>query len=62
MYKGKALEHFSEKGFEIKIENACQAESLPTPESEIFEGARADGLPVAPTTLEWCTIRVKQKV
>jgi uncharacterized protein YbaR (Trm112 family) len=57
VYKESTVEHFASAGWEIKIENACLAKALPTPESEIFEGARADGLPVAPTTMEWCTIR-----
>jgi hypothetical protein len=61
VYKESALNHFSAAGWKTKIENACIANVLPTPESEIFEGARADGLPVAPTKLEWCTIRSDSK-
>ena len=57
VYKESALEHFSAAGWKTKIENACIANALPTPESEIFEGVRADGLPVAPTKMEFCTIR-----
>jgi len=52
---------FVEVGWNTKIENSCIAKALPTPESEIFNGARADGLPVAPTQLEWCTIRSESK-
>jgi hypothetical protein len=61
VYKESTVEHFSARDWEINIENACMAKAIPTPESEIFEGARADGLPVAPTTLEWCTIRTENK-
>lgn len=57
VYKNLALEHFSDTGWNAKVENSCLAKSLPTPPSIIFEEARADALPVAPTQLEWCTIR-----
>lgn len=57
VYKESAMNYFSVSGWKTKIENSCVANALPTPESKIFEGARADGLPVAPTKLEWCTIR-----
>lgn len=57
IYKESALRHFSATGWSVKIENSYVTRVLPTPPSVIFEGARADGLPVAPTELEWCTIR-----
>ena len=57
VYKESAMNYFSAAGWQTKIENSCLANALPTPESKIFEGARADGLPVVPTELEWCTIR-----
>jgi uncharacterized protein YbaR (Trm112 family) len=59
VYKDSAADHFSNAGWKVKFENSCLAEALPTPESEIFEGLRADGLPVVPTQLEWCTIRAE---
>jgi len=61
VYKESAMNHLSEVGWKTKIENSCIAKALPTPESQIFEGARADGLPVVPTKLEWCTIRSEYK-
>lgn len=61
VYKESAMNHFSAVGWKSRIENSCIANALPTPDSEIFEGARADGLPVAPTQLEWCTIRSESK-
>ena len=57
VYKDSALKHFSSNGWSVKIENSHVAKSQPTPPSVIFEGVRADGLPVAPTQLEWCTLR-----
>ena len=62
VYKESTLHYFSSDGWNIKIENSCVAKALPTPVSEIFDGARADGLPVAPTELEWCTIRAENNM
>lgn len=62
VYKESALHTLASDGWQITIENSCMAQALPTPLSEIFEGARADGLPVAPTELEFCTIRVANKI
>ncbi|MCP4143285.1 MAG: methyltransferase domain-containing protein [Chloroflexi bacterium] len=61
VYKESAMSHLAEVGWHTKIENVCLAKALPTPESKIFDGARADGLPVVPTQLEWCTIRAENK-
>jgi hypothetical protein len=55
-FKESALQHFTASGLSVKVENSYMARALPTPPSVIFEGARADGLPVAPTDLEWCTL------
>lgn len=55
-FKESALQYFSAFGWSVKVENSRMAKALPTPPSVIFEGARADGLPVAPTELEWCTL------
>lgn len=61
VYKDSLLKHFSSSEWHVKLENVCVAKALPTPESDIFDGARADGLPVAPTELEWCTVRAEKK-
>ena len=61
VYKESALNYFTQAAWKVAVENACTSSALPTPESEIFEGARADGLPVAPTKLEWCTLRAESK-
>lgn len=62
VYKGSTLKYYSSTGWNAKIENACMAKALPTPVSEIFDGERADGLPVYPTELEWCTIRAEGNI
>jgi uncharacterized protein YbaR (Trm112 family) len=61
LHREAALERFSSAGWEVALENRCIAEALPTPESDLLEGARADGLPVAPTELEWCVIRANRR-
>ncbi|MDH7490146.1 MAG: methyltransferase domain-containing protein [Anaerolineae bacterium] len=43
-------------GWHVEIANAQTGRALPTPASELLEGARIDALPVAPTVLEWCTV------
>jgi ubiquinone/menaquinone biosynthesis C-methylase UbiE len=62
VYKDSAMQYFSATGWSAKVENSCVSSALPTPASDIFDGARADGLPVAPTILEWCTIRAKSNM
>lgn len=57
LHREPALKQFDAAGWDFLMENVCLAKALPTPPSELLEGARADGLPVAPTELEWCTIR-----
>lgn len=43
-------------GWHVEIANAQTGRALPTPASDLLEGARIDALPVAETVLEWCTI------
>lgn len=62
VYKESTLQYFSSNGWNPKIENSCMAKALPNPVSEIFDGARVDGLPAAPTELEWCTIRAESNI
>lgn len=57
LYRHSAVASFSSTGWHLSIENACLGTALPTPTSAVFEGMRADGLPVAPTELEWCTLK-----
>jgi hypothetical protein len=57
VYKTSAIESFESAGWRVELQNRCVGRALPTPESALFEGARADGLPVAPTELEWSLLR-----
>jgi uncharacterized protein YbaR (Trm112 family) len=57
LFKQSALDRFEEAAWDVEIDSTCVSEALPTPASEIFEGTRADGLPVVPTEVEWCVLR-----
>jgi uncharacterized protein YbaR (Trm112 family) len=54
-----ALEAFTEAGWSARLENSCVALAEPTPVSQIFEGLRIDGMPVASTRLEHTVIHAQ---
>ena len=56
LFEKPALERFSDAGWKVTIENSCSSTAKPTSPSALFEGARADGLPIADTTLDWGTL------
>jgi len=56
MFRDSTLRLFDEAGFEVELENVRKGRALPTPTSELLEGAGIDALPVAETELEWCTL------
>jgi hypothetical protein len=43
-------------GFDAKLKNVQKSRALPTPTSDLLEGAGIDALPVAETELTWCTL------
>jgi len=45
----------------VDVKNARIGAAQPTPKSEVLEGASVDGLPVAPTDLEWCVLRAQTR-
>lgn len=53
MTHDSALALFKKAGWRVEFASSCAGKALPTPTSEILEGARIDGLPVAETVLEW---------
>jgi hypothetical protein len=61
MFKDATLRLFSEAGFEVKLENVQQGRALPTPTSDLLEGAGIDALPVAETEITWCTLVARCK-
>ena len=56
VYRKKALEEFNKAGWNVDVQNVCKSEAKPTATSEVIEGARIDGLPVADTIYEWCVL------
>lgn len=59
LFRRPALVRFNEAGWEVKVLHSCFGKAQPTPVSTILEGAGIDALPVAETTLEWCTVLAK---
>jgi hypothetical protein len=59
LYRESMGDQFAGYDWSVSLEACCRSEALPTPESEIIPGTRADGLPAAPTELEWSTVRVE---
>ncbi len=56
LYQETTLELFTAAGFEVELANVRRGRALPTPKSELLEGAGIDALPVAATELTWCTL------
>lgn len=48
---------FEGAGWHVALLTCCRGEARPTPVSAILDGAGIDGLPVAPTELEWGVLR-----
>ena len=59
LLRESALMLFRDAGFTAELENVIEASAAPTPVGELLPGATVDGLPVAPTTLEWATVRAR---
>ena len=56
MFRDSTLQLFDEAGFDVELKNVRSGRVLPTPTSDLLEGAGIDALPVAETELEWCTL------
>lgn len=56
LYRAPTLSSFTASGWQVEIANECAGKALPTPVSVIFDGMGIDGLPVAETVLNWCTL------
>lgn len=59
LFRRSALEAFADAGWEVEAVNSCFGMARPTPIGVVLEGASIDALPVAETTLEWCTLVAK---
>ena len=62
LYRRPALVHFVAAGWQVDVLNSCTGHAEPTPNGVIIEGARIDGLPEAPTELEWCVLEARHDI
>ncbi len=56
LFRRSALEGFAKAGWEVEMVYSCTARARPTPTGVVLKGAGIDTLPVAETTLEFCTL------
>ncbi|MDI7249783.1 MAG: hypothetical protein QME93_06925, partial [Bacillota bacterium] len=56
LFRDKALDLFERSGWRVEVVNVRRARALPTPRSVLLPEFGIDALPVAETTLEWCTL------
>ncbi|MEW6546414.1 MAG: methyltransferase domain-containing protein [Bacillota bacterium] len=56
LFRDKALDLFERSGWRVEVVNVRRARALPTPRSVLIPEFGIDALPVAETTLEWCTL------
>jgi len=56
LFRRSALDSFTAAGWQVQVANVCKGKALPTPRSELLEGAGIDALPAAQTMLEWCVL------
>lgn len=59
LFRRSTLECCTNAGWEVEVVNSCFGKARPTPIGVVLEGAIIDTLPVAETTLEWCTLIAK---
>lgn len=58
-FRQNALERFAAAGWTVTLESVRTGHAEPTPRGVLIEGAAIDGLPVAPTQLEWCVLAAR---
>jgi uncharacterized protein YbaR (Trm112 family) len=58
-YREPFLEELTSAGWQAEIVLECGARAVPTPAGVVLEGARIDGLPVAPTEVDWLVIEAR---
>lgn len=59
LFRRLALNCFENAGWKVEVVNSCFGKARPTPIGVVLEGATIDTLPIAETTLEWCTLIAK---
>jgi hypothetical protein len=59
LYREPFFAALGEAGWEAEVAFECRARALPTPVGEVLEGAAVDGLPVAPTEIDWLVVEAR---
>lgn len=59
LYREPLLEELAEAGWRTEIVFECRANALPTPTGVALQGAVVDGLPVAPTEIDWIVLEAR---
>jgi uncharacterized protein YbaR (Trm112 family) len=56
LLRGPLFAALTDAGWKAESANSCIGLAKPTPSSVILDGVKIDGLPVAETMLDWCTL------
>jgi methyltransferase family protein len=59
LYRETFFAALGEAGWDAQVVFECRARALPTPVGEVLEGAAIDGLPVAPTEIDWLVVEAR---
>jgi hypothetical protein len=59
LYREPFFAELADAGWEAEVVFECRAKALPTPVGVILEGAAIDGLPVAPTEIDWLVVEAR---
>ena len=59
LYREPFLEGLAEAGWDANVVFECRAKALPTPVGVVLEGSAIDGLPVAPTEIDWIVLEAR---
>jgi len=59
LYRGPFFKELGDAGWQAEVVFECRAKALPTPVGEVLEGAAIDGLPVAPTEIDWVVVEAR---
>jgi hypothetical protein len=59
LYREAFFGALTEAGWDADVVFECRARALPTPVGEVLEGAAIDGLPIAPTEIDWLVVEAR---
>jgi hypothetical protein len=59
LYREPFLAALADAGWKAEVVFECGARALPTPVGVVLEGAAVDGLPAAPTEIDWVVVEAQ---